>query len=372
MVIEEPEAHLHAQLQQVFIRQIHEIVAEDGGPSTQMLVSTHSAHIVNESEFAPVRYFRRVPTDSGRHETHVLDVSTLPELSSDRAFLSRYLKLTHCDLFFADAVVLVEGNVERLLLRTMIDKVAGKLSTKYLTVLEVGGAFAHKFEPLVNLLGIPTLVITDLDSVVSPSATEGDEHADGPEVEDETREETDTGRPRACPADTPGAITSNATLTTWHPKLQEVNGLLALDRAGKIATTGDDHPAPVFIAYQTTIAVNYAGVEKQLTGRTLEEAFAYENLEWIMAKEQRSLGLRPTKRGADLEDFDSLPGLIHDRVKSKGFRKTEFALELMVAEHNWTVPTYIAEGLAWLSEVLEREPVLVERSPVLDPEEIAS
>ena len=41
---------------------------------------------------------------------------TAAEDPDTRDFLLQYMKLTHCDLFFADAAVLVEGNVERLLL----------------------------------------------------------------------------------------------------------------------------------------------------------------------------------------------------------------------------------------------------------------
>lgn len=40
--------------------------------------------------------------------------------STIRTFLERYLRLTYCDLYFADATVLVEGNVERLLLPQMM------------------------------------------------------------------------------------------------------------------------------------------------------------------------------------------------------------------------------------------------------------
>ncbi len=48
--IEEPEAHLHAQLQQVFIRRVLELVEEHEGPDgafqSQTVVTTHSPHIV--------------------------------------------------------------------------------------------------------------------------------------------------------------------------------------------------------------------------------------------------------------------------------------------------------------------------------------
>jgi predicted ATP-dependent endonuclease of OLD family len=61
--IEEPEAHLHMQLQQVFIRKVLEIVTVDGEDAefatSQVVVTTHSSHIVYERGFIPVRYFRR-------------------------------------------------------------------------------------------------------------------------------------------------------------------------------------------------------------------------------------------------------------------------------------------------------------------------
>jgi len=78
---------------------------------------------------------------TGEHQTvDVLNLSAFyAETQTDRDFLERYLKLTHCDLFFADAAVLVEGNVERLLLPMMIEKEAKSLRSVCLSILEVGG-----------------------------------------------------------------------------------------------------------------------------------------------------------------------------------------------------------------------------------------
>ncbi|MCP2848792.1 ATP-dependent endonuclease, partial [Salmonella enterica] len=77
--------------------------------------------------------------------------------SDIRSFLERYLKLAHCDLFFADGAVLVEGNVERLLLPQMIANAAPRLQSTYLTVLEIGGAFGYRFKALIEFLGLTTL-----------------------------------------------------------------------------------------------------------------------------------------------------------------------------------------------------------------------
>lgn len=138
--IEEPEAHLHVQLQQVFIRKIMEILPSDDAFSSQLIVTTHSPHIIYE-DFTPIRYFRRFTGTSGEHYSEVLNLSdfTAAEDTDTCEFLLQYMKLTHCDLFFADAAVLVEGNVERLLLPLMIDKEAPRLKSCYLSILELGG-----------------------------------------------------------------------------------------------------------------------------------------------------------------------------------------------------------------------------------------
>lgn len=61
--IEEPEAHLHPQMQEVFIQQVNDIVIKfselnnNEGWSVQFLISTHSTHIANKAGFDCIRYF---------------------------------------------------------------------------------------------------------------------------------------------------------------------------------------------------------------------------------------------------------------------------------------------------------------------------
>lgn len=77
-------------------------------------------------------------------------------------------------MFFADKAILVEGASERLLIPDMIDKCdkSGdfssqkyKLPAQYYTLIEIGGAYAYKFIPFIEFLGIPCLILTDIDSV---------------------------------------------------------------------------------------------------------------------------------------------------------------------------------------------------------------
>jgi predicted ATP-dependent endonuclease of OLD family len=148
IVIEEPEAHLHAQLQQVFIKQIWNIISgsDTVGYNSQLILTTHSPHIIYESGFGPIRYFHRCSDINENPISEILNLSTFYKDDTDgtKEFLQRYMKLIHCDLFFADAAILVEGNVERLLLPLMIDKCAAELQTNYLSVIDFYGKIKKK------------------------------------------------------------------------------------------------------------------------------------------------------------------------------------------------------------------------------------
>ncbi|MEW4394473.1 ATP-dependent nuclease [Pseudomonas paraeruginosa] len=384
--VEEPEAHLHAQLQQVFIRNVLELlnIEDDDGSifGSQMVITTHSPHILYERGFKPIRYFRRKKVGN-EQLTEVLNLSAFYHAQpSDRDFLERYLKLTHCDLFFADAAVLVEGNVERLLLPVMIRKVAKTLRSACLCILEVGGAFGHRFQSLIEFLGLTTLIITDIDSVALVAPAVGD--ADGEdeveefevpadveadvagEAQDEGQDPAEEHLPpapkkkygKACLPTEPDAATSNQTLIRWLPGKLTIDDLRNASDADKTHELEDD--AKVRVAYQTERAVTWNGTTETLCGRTLEEDFGLENPEWSQAEERKHLGL--VVKGAAADPVALAKGL-HQRVSRKSFDKTKFALAVLTEDEGaWEVPAYIRDGLVWLKgEVrIELEPVLPE------------
>jgi predicted ATP-dependent endonuclease of OLD family len=354
VIIEEPEAHLHAQLQQVFIRKILAILPEEDASlfSTQLIVTTHSPHIIYESGFTPIRYFRRSNASGAGQTSEVLNLSDFygKTKKETQRFLQQYMKLTHCDLFFADAVILVEGNVERLLLPLMIGKSAPRLQLSYLSVLEVGGAFAHCFKELIEFLGQTTLVITDLDSV-SAKAVDALAKSEA-SVEDDEDLET-VRRAVSCMAGSPDAVTSNNMLKEWLPRLTSVPELLAAKEELKIQKSTDGKRGLIRVCYQTVQKIAWKEEVAELAGRTLEESFALENLEWCQHADQKDLQLKvaPKSKVCSLEEIAEK---VFKRVDGGGFKKTEFALGLMTkAPESWNVPAYIHEGLLWLSAQLE-------------------
>lgn len=386
--VEEPEAHLHAQLQQVFIRNVLDLLKVDGDNGSifgsQMVITTHSPHILYERGFKPIRYFRR--KNSGTEQmTEVLNLSAFYQAQpDDRDFLERYLKLTHCDLFFSDAAILVEGNVERLLLPVMIRKVAKTLRSSCLCILEVGGAFGHRFQSLIEFLGLTTLIITDIDSValLAPAAMSAvnDEDIEEFEVPADADEEAETAvavqaqnegqNPvgelvvptakkkygKACLPSEPGAATSNQTLIQWLPgklTVEDLRGASDVDKTHEL-----EDGAKVRVAYQTERAVTWNGATENLCGRTLEEDFGLENPEWSQAAARKPLGLILKSEAADP---NALAKGFHEKVSRKSFDKTKFALAVLTEdEDEWHVPTYIRDGLVWLKDEvqIELEPVL--------------
>lgn len=359
--IEEPEAHLHAQLQQVFIRKVLALVADEGGETcafnSQVIVTTHSPHIVYERGFKPIRYFRRKTID-GLQTTDVLNLSAYYDRTpDDRDFLQRYLKLTHCDLFFADAAILVEGNVERLLLPVMIEQAAPTLRSACLSILEVGGAFAHRFRSLIEFLGLTVLVITDLDSVTALAAIAGaDDEDDATEFEvpdHDAQQPAVKNRGKACSPSAAGALTSNQTLIKWLPKMHTVTKLFAATSAEKLQIEAGECGSKVRVAYQTPVPVTWNGASEDLCGRTLEVAFGLENATWCQHVDRKHLGLKLT---GDISTPTALSERLHKRVGSKSFDKTTFALGVLTeTPSQWRVPQYIKDGLKWLAETVQIE-----------------
>jgi len=354
--IEEPEAHLHAQLQQVFIQKVLDLLALQGADATfyasQVVVTTHSPHVLYERGFPPVRYFRRSET-AAEQKSEVLNLSAFYNDTENptRDFLERYLKLTHCDIFFADAAVLVEGNVERLLLPQMVAKAAPRLQSSYLSILEIGGAFGYRFRTLVEYLRIPTLVITDIDSVTPPAAlADGDEDQAEPEDDDDG-----DAAGSACMTNVAGAVTSNQTLVQWLPQRQLIADLLGVAPEARIQMDAVAGTPLVRVAYQSEVDVVWNGGTIRMAGRTLEEAFALENMTWCQEQAQDDLRLR-VRGSANLTCAQLVEGL-HRRIKGSKFKKTDFALALLAhAPQEWTVPQYIEDGLKWLEDSVTPTP----------------
>ncbi len=306
--IEEPEAHLHPQMQEVFIRKLTELSTNWQKPndpwSVQFVVSTHSSHIANESGFESIRYFLNYGDTSSDRKAKVKDLrkglKDTPQKT--RNFVHEYLTLTRCDLFFADKAILVEGLSERLILPIVIRKleeeseITNNLTSQYLTIMEVGGAYAQNFFDLLKFLELPSLVVTDIDSV---GGTER----------------------RKCTV-SKGTATSNSCIKSWFDgdKNLTPKDLISKSQEKKI---------------KEKIRISYQIPEKGqgACGRSFEDAFMLANKEKFKLDNVVEDKLEETA----LEEAGKL-------------KKSDFALKYSIRDKQWLVPLYISEGLAWLSD----------------------
>ncbi|MER2511219.1 MAG: AAA family ATPase [Nitrosomonas ureae] len=342
VLVEEPEAHLHVQVQQVFIRRAYEILRNhedlkgNNGLTTQLVVSTHSSHIAHECDFDCLRYFRRRPAaNPGDVPTSaVINLSEVFGQQDETAkFVTRYLRAAHCDLFFADAVIFIEGAAERMLIPHFIRENFTELNQRYLTLLEVGGSHAHRFQPLIEHLGLSTLIISDIDAA-----------------------ENTAYRPSEPIAHGKSQITRNETLKAWIPKKEAIDELLDLPASGKIKHYHEENFS-VRVAYQLQVKVALDGDTERvdIAANTFEDALVYENIDLFKTLEGDGLikkikmVLNQHKMPADLTKamFKEL----------KSGNKAEFVLELLFCKEPkaFIVPTYIREGLKWLQDQLLRK-----------------
>jgi predicted ATP-dependent endonuclease of OLD family len=331
MLIEEPEAHLHTQVQQVFIKKAYSVLRnhqhlEDDNPqfATQMVVSTHSSHIAHETDFTSLRYFRRQPLANSNDVPCATVVNMTPTFGSDvdtARFATRYLRTTHCDLFFADAVILVEGPAERMLVPHFIRCKYPELNRSYISLLEIGGSHAHRLRPLIEALGLPTLVITDLDSIGANS------------------------RGKVLPEKGINYRTGNDTLKSWLPCKESLDEVLNTKHENKTAPDGK-----VRVAYPSIVLIEYIDNSlEEAIPYTFEDALALSNLDLfkrltgekgLVKKIVEAVG-KPTLQDACQAMFDAL---------GEGSKKAEMALDLLYTAdpNDLCPPEYIAEGLEWL------------------------
>jgi predicted ATP-dependent endonuclease of OLD family len=339
VLVEEPEAHLHAQVQQVFIRKAYDILrahddlGEKTNLTTQLIVSTHSSHIAHECEYATLRYFRRLPAmAAGEVPTStVVNLSEVFGTEDDtKKFVTRYLRAAHSDLFFADAAILVEGPAERMLVPHFIREHFQGLNQCYITLLEIGGSHAHRLRSLIESLGLTTLIVTDLDA-----ADPAGKH------------------PAQQPVKGQSQITGNSTLKGWVPEREAIDELL-------VATKGDkerkyDQFFSVRVAYQCPVNVRLkdGGAPEEALSNTFEDALVFENVpifkdldgSGLINKFKEALSEHKTTAAVGQAMFDAL----------QTGNKAEFALNLLYLQEpkNLKVPRYIDEGLSWLQNQLK-------------------
>lgn len=362
VMIEEPEAHLHVQVQRIFPDKAHKLISPTGADASaltsQLLISTHSSHLAHAEDFDRIRYVRRI-AKSEASPMPTTEVVNLGQVFGDdkktRQFAERYFRVQHTDLLFANAAIFVEGVAERMLIPLFMERDFKELNSRYVSFLDIGGSHAHRLKPLVEKLRIPTVIITDVDPC---------EEQDG-----KPKKNGEPTKKLVAVANTgqAGLHCGNPTLRGWHPKLQKLDDFKNPTDAELVWS--ETAECLVRFAWQLPVAEADGSWPS-----SFEDSLVLTNMPWfkgLMEEKVDDDGVEiepPTgalgsvaKAVANAKTVAEMVAALHT-VMHSSLNKGEFAasiFEKLSSDEPVACPKYIADALAWLQAQLEpsKEPV---------------
>ncbi len=157
LLIEEPEAHLHPQLQKILFSNLNDL------KTTQVFMTSHSTHIASDCDYKNLNIlFRNVNKE-------VKSFSPFKDglLSSrENLLLKRYLDATRSEMFFASAIIYVEGVGEQFIVPSIAKEVFNiNLTEHNISVIPIHSRYFDPYLKIVqnNNLEIPAVAIIDGD-----------------------------------------------------------------------------------------------------------------------------------------------------------------------------------------------------------------
>lgn len=325
LVLEEPESHMHPQMQNAFIKHLFSRVT--GVIEFQALVTTHSSEIIRSSAIEQLRVLKteenncRVVDLRKFHTDHVAGKSE----ETQRLYSFLYA-INFSDVLFADKVIMYEGDTERMYIQALIKEREDLLGlrTQYISYVQVGGAYAHVYKPLVvDTLHLKTVIITDLDYEKNVETTNFTELA--------PLTATNATLNEFFGKEEPGKKTK-PTIERLLEKISNETGVALLPDA-----------EPAAIAFQSS-REGYARTFEEAILAMLLETEVWESRakeEWVTFREKSGLVFSiPRKNPAPT---------IRQVVSSTSNQKTDFMYSLLLRpELMEKVPPYILCALKWL------------------------
>ena len=320
-------------MQYVFIKNIKNLLREgikreDGEcRKLQYIITTHSSHIVADSDFDDVKYLKK-NGDNSVVAKNLKDLKTeYDEESKEYHFLTQYLTISRAEIFFAEKAILIEGDTERLLIPIMMKKIDMEEAERFkndtdkdpylpllsqnISIVEVG-AYSQIFDKFIAFLGIKTLIITDLDA-------------------------TNVNSEKCRVAD--GVSYSNSAISHYFGDVT-LNDLKNYTLSDKIFDKVDNdwviqNNGKLCIAYQTN--------ENGYNARSFEDAFIHINRNFVNTNKNEFKGLK-NKNSFDDTNIDA-----YDLAANCVKKKTYFAMDIIFHTNdkydNWQIPSYIKEGV---------------------------
>lgn len=143
LLIEEPEAHLHPQLQNIFFNYLNKL-NEIG---FQIFVSSHSPTITAKADLDSL-----IVLQEQGNEITSLAIKKTNLGDTNKKYLSKFLDVTKCQLFFSNGVILVEGISEALLIPVFSEIIGADYSIEKngIELVNLNGVAFEHFGKLFN------------------------------------------------------------------------------------------------------------------------------------------------------------------------------------------------------------------------------
>lgn len=332
---------MHPQMQELFIKNINEAIrvllsSKNKDVNSQIIITTHSSHILNSkihsnNTFNNICYLyedKRNAAVANLNNKKVMPNEHEGEESEVFKFMKKHIKYKVSELFFSDAAIFVEGFAEDMIIPYYIEKMEG-LRKHYISIFNINGAHGFLYKRLIEALGIPVLIITDLD-------IKRNEESD--EAEKQEGKKTKTYEQISCLDD---KETTNATIIDIYGKA-DISAIPSCIEKGNL-----------YLAYQGEVNGYYAtSFEEAFILTNYDNAITNELLKELKPNIYKGIVGEKSKYGKNKENSYKWQMKLE---KCKG----EFASKLLykvvneeLEERIPRLPKYISDGLDWIEKKL--------------------